>query len=58
MHNTESIVKYDPGFAVKYIAEKETILKGMNAGNPAIYAKCKRSLKKAQKLLAHATTQN
>lgn len=51
MHNTESIVKYDPGFAVKYLAEKATILKGMNKGNPAIYAKCKRSLKKAKKQL-------
>ncbi len=58
MHNTASIVEHDKGFAKIYIAEKATILKGMNAGNPEIYAKCKRSLKRAQKLLAHATTQN
>lgn len=51
MHNTESIVKHDPGFAVKYLAEKADTLKGMNKGNPAIYAKCKQSLKKAQKQL-------
>lgn len=51
MHNTESIVKHDKGFAIKYLAEKATILKGMNAGNPAIYAKCKRVLKKALKTL-------
>lgn len=51
IHNTESIVKYDKGFAVKYLAEKATILKGMNKGNPAMYAKCKRVLKKAQKTI-------
>jgi guanosine-3',5'-bis(diphosphate) 3'-pyrophosphohydrolase len=47
--NTESIVKYDEGFAVKYLAEKATILNGMNKGNPVMYAKAKRVLKKALK---------
>ncbi len=49
INNTESIVKYDEGFAVKYLAEKATILKEMNKGNPVMYAKAKRVLKKALK---------
>lgn len=51
IHNTESIVKYDPGFAVKYLAEKASILSGMNKGNRVMFMKCKRVLKKALKQL-------
>lgn len=35
--NSESIVKYDPGFARKYLDEKEFILDGMNMGDPIMY---------------------
>jgi len=51
INNTESIVKHDPGFAVKYLEEKATTLKGMNAGNPVMFKKCKQVLRKAQKEL-------
>lgn len=50
--NTESIVENDKGFAVKYIAEKRTILNRMYKGNPEMYKKCLRSLKSAEKKLA------
>lgn len=52
INNTESIVKYDPGFAVKYLEEKKAILSGMVKGNPVMFQKCKRVLRKALKTLA------
>jgi (p)ppGpp synthase/HD superfamily hydrolase len=51
IHNCQSIVEHDKGFAKVFLAEANTILKGMNGGNPAIYAKCKRVIKKALKQL-------
>jgi len=45
--NTSSIVEHDKCFAKVYLAEKQTILKGMDKGNPEVYKKCKRVLKKA-----------
>lgn len=52
INNTESIVKYDPGFAVKYLEEKKSILNGMTKGNPVMFQKCKRVLRKALKTLS------
>lgn len=46
--NTKSIVKYDKGFAVKYLAEKRDILNGMNRGNKEMYSKCLDVLHEAQ----------
>lgn len=51
INNTSSIVEHDKQFAKIYLAEKQTILKHMNAGNPATYKKCKRVLKSALKQL-------
>lgn len=42
--NTVSIVRYDPGFAVKYLAEKKVILSGMNSGDADMYKRCLESL--------------
>lgn len=52
INNTDSIVKYDKGFAVKYIAEKREILEGMKGGNKHMLRKCQFSLRKAEKELA------
>lgn len=49
--NTSSIVEHDPKFAVKYIQEKEYILKGMNKGEPGLYKKALQSLHDAKKKL-------
>lgn len=49
--NTSSIVEHDPKFAVKYIQEKEYILKGMNKGEPILYKKALQSLHDAKKKL-------
>ena len=51
MHNTESIVEYDRGFAMKYIPEKERILLGMDKGNKLVYRKALQSLHNAKKKL-------
>jgi len=51
MHNTESIVEYDRGFAMKYIPEKEQILIGMNKGNKLVYRRALKSLHDAKKKL-------
>lgn len=48
INNTESIVKYDPGFAVKYLAEKREILAGMNQGDSELYKKCLEVLHQAE----------
>jgi len=36
LHNTSSIVRYDPGFARVYLTEKRAILGGMRQGNKAL----------------------
>lgn len=51
IHNTSSIVKYDKGFAKKYLPEKEAILNGMTAGNKIMLRKCLKSLNEAKKEL-------
>lgn len=51
IHNTESIVAYDRGFALKYIPEKEQILSGMNKGHKLLYKKALQSLHDAKKKL-------
>lgn len=53
--NTSSIVQHDKGFAVKYLQEKASILSGMNKGNPAMFLKCHRTMKKASRILQEAT---
>lgn len=50
--NTSSIVQHDPGFAVKYLEEKEYILQGMTAGDPVWLARCQETLLEAQKHLS------
>lgn len=52
INNTESIVQHDKGFAVKYLEEKRNILSGMNKGNPEMFLKCHKLLKKASKQLS------
>lgn len=51
IHNTESIVAYDRGFALKYIPEKEYILQGMNQGHKLMYRRALQSLYDAKKKL-------
>jgi (p)ppGpp synthase/HD superfamily hydrolase len=49
--NTSSIVEYDPGFAVKYLKEKEFILSGMSNGNEYLYGMAMLSLNDAKNRL-------
>lgn len=49
--NTFSIVQHDKHFAKVYLAEKASILSGMNKGNPVMFLKCRRTLSKARRLL-------
>lgn len=35
--NTKSIVKYDPGFAWKYLSEKQKLLEVLTEGNPVLH---------------------
>ena len=44
IHNTESIVKYDPGFAQVYMREKQLLLEVLTKGDKTLY-------KHAQKLV-------
>lgn len=37
--NTSSIVQYDPGFAVKYMKEKDELLHVLKKGDPTLYAR-------------------
>ena len=37
IHNTQSIVRHDPGFAKIYLAEKELLLKVLKEGNEEMY---------------------
>ena len=46
--NTKSIVEHDPGFAKKYIQEKEAILEGMDQGNKILRRWCLKSLEDAK----------
>lgn len=48
IHNTQSIIEYDRGFALKYIPEKEAILSGMNKGNKLMYKRALQSLHDAK----------
>lgn len=52
INNTESIVKYDPGFAVKYLEEKVQILDKMRNGNIHLLIECCWTLKNALNQLA------
>lgn len=49
--NTESIVPHDPGFARRYLEEKEAILAVANRGEPLMYAAAQHHLQKAQEAL-------
>lgn len=51
IHNTQSIVKYDKGFAKKYLNEKRKILKVMRAGNPHLLKLCENTLTNSEFLL-------
>jgi (p)ppGpp synthase/HD superfamily hydrolase len=49
--NTSSIVQHDKHFAKVFLNEASTILGGMNKGNPVMFLRCHRTLKKANKIL-------
>jgi len=51
--NTSSIVTHDHGFAEVYLKEKESILAGMNKGNPELYQQCLLTLAAAKEKLAN-----
>lgn len=53
--NTSSIVQHDPGFAVKYIAEKRDILKGFTKIDGAIKSQVWNCLLDAEQLLITET---
>lgn len=48
IHNTQSIVAYDPGFARVYLREKRYLLEVMQAGDPALREAAWRSLHEAR----------
>lgn len=50
--NTGSIVKYDPGFARKYLIEKERILDVMTAGNRKLYKLAVKTLQESKEALS------
>lgn len=50
--NTRSIVKYDPGFAVQYLREKELLLEVLKHGNPRLWGRADETLKAAQQELS------
>lgn len=54
--NTQSIVEHDPGFAVKYIAEKREILKGFTKIDGAIKSQVWNCLLDAEEKLKEPTT--
>lgn len=51
IHNTSSIVKYDPGFAKIYLKEKQEILKYMRAGNKNLLRRCESTLQNCINLI-------
>lgn len=51
IHNTESIVEHDRGFAVKYIKEKRQMLNLMRNGNMDLFVACYNSLMHAENIL-------
>lgn len=54
IHNTESIIEYDKGFAKTYLPEKRQILEGMNKGNKLMYKRALKLLELAElKLNTH-----
>lgn len=53
IHNTQSIVEHDRGFAVKYIKEKRQMLNRMRTGNMDLFIACYNSLVQAENLLSH-----
>ena len=51
IHNTESIIKHDKGFAKVYIKEKDDILRVMNGGDGELYRACLAVLDEAKEKL-------
>jgi len=51
IHNTKSIVAFDPGFAWKYLEEKEALLEVLTEGNPVLYELATTILKLSKKVL-------
>jgi len=39
LHNTPTIIKYDPNFAKVYVAENKLLLKSLEGGHPELYAR-------------------
>ena len=55
IHNTESITRFDPGFARVYLKEKEALLSVMRWGDPTLLAMADESLADGQaQLVQHA----
>lgn len=48
IHNTESIVRHDPGFAQVYLPEKRRILEVMNQGDEVLYRLAMHTLQQAE----------
>jgi len=55
IHNTESIVQFDKGFAKKYLAEKRDMLDVMRNGNLDLLMDCYGTLLKAERELKRTT---
>jgi hypothetical protein len=55
IHNTESIARFDPGFARVYLKEKEALLSVMRMGDPILLSLAEASLTAGQaQLVQHA----
>lgn len=48
IHNSQSIAKYDPGFAKIYFKEKRMILSGMRDGNQELLKYCEKIINNAE----------
>ena len=53
IHNTQSIMQHDLGFAKKYIAEKREMLNLMRTGQMDLFVECYKSLIAAEEALNH-----
>jgi (p)ppGpp synthase/HD superfamily hydrolase len=54
VHNTETIVRYDPGFARIYLKEKELLLPRLHRGHPSLLNLAHVTLRQAQRQLVQA----
>ena len=52
IHNLSDIVRQDPGFAVKYLAEKELLLEVLSEGHAELLARAKQVIADSRRSLA------